>query len=166
MNDLLNVAKSFFFSAFFVQTAASTAQLAVIYQILDAVEKAAKARKDSLRQTLLSFAELNGEKLPKGHYQVVVDGHKILNEHRQATEPAVEPLKDLLKAKGIDILDVFDEVKVLQYNPSKLAHLVEVGKVPQAEVDALRKVTRALKVTLSKALNEALKSVTPVLKEG
>jgi hypothetical protein len=166
MSDLLTIAKTFFFSAFFVPTELTTGQLAVLYKVLDTVEKKAKERKSTLRAQLLEWATVHGELTPKGHRIGKAEGHKIQNEHRQATEPNAEGIKDLLKDKGVDIMDAFDEVKTLSMNPSKVKHLVEIGVLEQAEVDELRSVTHALKVTLSKPLNESLKQITPILKEG
>ena len=166
MSDLIGIAKTFFFSAFFVPTELSVGHLAVLFKVLDTVEKKAKERRGMLRAQLLDWATANGELTPKGHRIGKADGHKIMNEHRQATEPNGEGIKALLKEKGIDIMLAFDEVPTLALNPSKVKHLVETGQLEKAEVDELRRVTHALKVTLSKPLNESLKAVTPILKEG
>jgi hypothetical protein len=139
----------------------SVVQMALVYKIVDAIEKAAKTRKGELKPTLLAYAKANGEKTEKGHFQAMVDGHKIMDEIRQATEPKSDDFKELLGEKGIKVGDAYDTVKTLVYNPSKVQHLVETGKLKAADVDELRGESHALKVTLSKPAAKELKESLP-----
>lgn len=168
MRDLVDILKAFFFSSLFVSTEATTAETALIYQVLGIAEKVIKKRKEQLRATLLEWAEVQGvpDKRGKGHHTLRAGGHTIKREQRAASQPDAEQLKELLKAEGIAVLEAFDEVKLLQLNPSKLSHLVEIGQLDKAKVEKLRRVTHALKISLSKPATEALKRVTPTLTEG
>ena len=71
-----------------------------------------------------------------------------------------EKIKELLKSKGIDMMECFDEVKTAVFNPSKLGYLVQIGKVTEEEVTAaIPALSPALKITPSKALKEAIESL-------
>jgi len=135
------------------------------YKILDLVEKMAQRRKKALRPKLLDHVAKHGRKTPKGHYTMSVGGHKILRETRKS-KPNPEGVKDLLADKDLKALDAFDEVRTLVYNPSKVKHLIDVGKVEESEIEELTKPTWALKVTASKSLDEALQyGIPPSLEE-
>jgi len=163
MNELLSALKTLFSHTLFAGPVSelSIAQMALVYKFVDAVEKAAQARKKELKPTLLAYAQANGEKTEKGHYQASADGHKIMNEVRQATEPKMDDFRELLEEKGLKLTTAFNEVKTLVYDPSKVKHLIDVGKLEADEVDELRSTSHALKVTLSKPAAKELKESLP-----
>jgi len=163
MKELIGHIKSLFKSVLFAAKPEdlSIVQMAFIYKAVDAVEKAAQARKKALKPSLLAHAQAKGEKTEKGHFQAMVDGHKVMDEVRQGTQPADEPFRELLEDNKIKVTDAYDEVKTLVYNPSKVAHLVATGKLKSGDVGELCSISHALKVTLSKPAAKELKEASP-----
>jgi hypothetical protein len=163
MEKLIGIIKSLFTSELFATKAEdlSIVQMAIIYKAVDAVEKAAQARKKELKPSLLAHAKAKGEKTEKGHFQAMVDGHKLTDEVRQGTEPKADDFRELLEDNKIKVTDAYDEVKTLVYNPSKVQHLIATGKLKSNDVGELCSVSHALKVTLSKAAAKELKEAAP-----
>jgi hypothetical protein len=137
----------------------SLADQVALYSVLDAVEKRAKRRRESLREVLLQTVQ-NGKPTEKGGTQLEVAGSRLLRERRVATVPDGAGVATLLRTANIDMAEAFDEVKTLQLNPSKLDFLVQKGALEKAAVDALHKVSYALRVQPSKLLKEALGAVS------
>ena len=130
-----------------------------VYKAVDTIEKAAKARKNAIRDFLLPWASAAGVLTEKGHFVATSGGFKITNEARRSAAPNEEALKELLTSKGIEYSEVFDEVKTLVYNPSKAKFLVDTGVLAASEIEGLHTVTRALKVDAPKELTEELKKI-------
>jgi hypothetical protein len=136
----------------------SPADLVLAFRVLDFIEKQVKTRKAALRDALLGYADTFGVEDKKGSKHAQLDGSKITKEKRISTDPNADGLKTLLTAAQLGLSEAFDEVKTLQVNPSKVAFLVETGKLKDSEVAALHAVTWALKVAESKALKETFAS--------
>jgi hypothetical protein len=91
-----------------------------------------------------------------------VDGFKLTAECRRSSAPDAEGLKELLSKKGLKVGEAFDEVKTLVVNPTKVAFLVETGKLKAKDVEALHGTSFALRVTESvKELKEELAVLKP-----
>lgn len=106
-------------------------------------------REKELNAKLKEDVKTVGVENDKGHRRFVHEGFVATVEKRAGKAPDEDGVKALLVKNGIDPNSVFDEVKVQQFNPSKLDALVQVGKIKQADVDALKKTTYALFTELS-----------------
>jgi len=127
------------------------------YVIIGKLSKVLEARNKELRIPLLALAEAQGEITgDKGTRKYLVEGSTVYVEHRKANEPNPNKLKELMAARKIDLSEAFEEVTVLQLNPSKLQFLIDTGKLTEVEVKALCADVPALKITPSRALKEAL----------
>jgi hypothetical protein len=141
---------------------ASPEQLSLVEQVqshvlLKKLEAAIGGRIKVLRDALMTVGEAKGSREEGSTTdKLVVDGSTIAVEHRKSKTPNEEQLKTLLAAREIDIMTVFDEVKTIQFNPSKLDYLISIGKIKAEEIDAMCNVTPALRVYAAKPLKEAV----------
>jgi len=127
------------------------------WAFLDFVEKQIKDRKEEVRSMLMESAEEGGSENDKGSYILKTDAGKVIREKRQTKAPDEKVLLALMKGKDIPVLEAFDEVKSLKANPSKVEHLVSIGKLTREEADSCKKAaTWALKVTPSAEVNRML----------
>jgi hypothetical protein len=86
------------------------------------------------------------------------DGELTLKrEVREAKLPEGEAFLKLARESGVDVLDVCDEVKKLELNPSKIEHQVAIGKLKAEAVNALKKITYALVPKEARTITEVLK---------
>lgn len=129
------------------------------YTVLDHFEKAFEAQKKALRPHLLSQAETHGEPNDKGGSALVVGEDTVYRERRRSSEPNTERLRALLETRGVPLSECFDEVRSVQLNPSRLQYLIDIGKLKQEEVEALRDETFALRVRPGPALKRLLTEV-------
>jgi hypothetical protein len=147
----------------------SLEELVKAYAILDQLLKRLETRKDALRAKLLQEIEVHGTQNDKGGFKLRVEDVVCLKEKREGKVPEREPLLALLQAESIAMDSVFDAVTIYEINPSKIEHLVSIGKLQQDKLDALKKVTWALKVTpgadLLELLDEAMSVGTAVVQE-
>lgn len=127
--------------------------------ILKQLGAAIEARLKTLRNPLMAIVQSKGEINDKGTKKYVVEGTSICLESRKANEPDPTLLTALLKEKSIDIHEAFDDVTVLQLNPSKLDYLVQTGKLKPQDVQALCKEIPALRIYPSKALKASVESL-------
>jgi hypothetical protein len=130
--------------------------------LLKRVNDAVDTRLKLLRDPLLTVAIAKGEVISeKGTKKYVVDGSAITVEYRRSSVPDENKVKELLQTKNVPITEVFDEVKTLVFNPSKLDFLVQVGKVTKAEVEALiPEPSPAMRVVPSKELKEITEAIS------
>lgn len=124
----------------------SVAEAADAWQMLDLLSQQIDSRKKQLREVLLSAAERDGQPTKKGGQQLDLNGAKIERQRRLASVPDQDKMLALLSQRGINISDVYDEVKALVFNPSKVTFLHDTGKLSAEEVDAFKAVTHALRV--------------------
>ena len=129
--------------------------------LLKKVKDAVETRLADLRVPLMAVAQANGEVVSeKGTKKYVVDGNSVCVEYRKANAPAEDKVREMLTAKGIPLTEVFDEVKVLSFNPSKLDYLVQTGKVSQADFEAaIPAPSPALRIYPSKELKSAVEAL-------
>lgn len=131
------------------------------WSVLDTLEDVIKQRKEAYRLAMLSHAEKNGDPTPKGGNQIQIDGSKVVREKRQNKMPEDNAdFRLMLAVRNIGLPELFDEVKVLQMNASKLDYLIDSGRLSQAEVDKFKKVAYALKVDQSEIIEEVLEELT------
>jgi hypothetical protein len=136
-------------------TDASLKEIASAYAILSFLEKVIEKRKSELKPRLQEESK-TGLLLENGGHSLDLGDAKVVNTRRLSAAPEDQPLKSLMETRGVALLEAFDEVKSLVLNPSKLAYLIEVGKLDKKEVESLRKETFALSVAPSKELQDAL----------
>ncbi len=143
----------------------SISDVTFAYAAITHLETVLKARKEQLRTVLLEYAQDHGKPVgEKGAVEVVVAGSKVTKERKTATTPDVEKLKVKVKEKGLGVEAAFDELTVLEYNPSKVQFLVDTGKLDGAEVEALRPVSYSLRVTPSASVKKVLNEAAPLPK--
>lgn len=116
-------------------------------------------REKELNARLKEDVKQVGIENDKGHKRFEHEGFVATVEKRLGKAPDEDGVKELLVKAGIDPDSVYDEVKVKQFNPSKLDQLVQVGKIKQADVDALKKTTYALFTELSPAAQKQLDAI-------
>lgn len=128
---------------------------------LDNIEKAAKARKEALREDLLMETEAKGTQDDKGSFVLETQLALLTKEKRVDKLPDLKQLQALVEAVGKikENEKPFDEVKTLVVNPSKLESLVERGLLPEQKVKECCGTTWALKVKVSKEVEEAVKQL-------
>jgi hypothetical protein len=127
------------------------------WAFLDFVEKQIKDRKAEVRGVLMESAEEDGRTNQKGSFVLKTGMGKVIREKRQAKAHDEKALLKLLKDKNIPVLEGFDEVKSLKANPSKVEHLVSIGKLSREDADGCKKAaTWALKVEPGQLVNARL----------
>lgn len=119
-----------------------------------------KERAEILRLRLLDAAVKAGKQTEKGGYRYdTADDLRILRERREKVDLSLEKVLALLEKNGVPVQEGCDEVKTLVVNRSKIQHLVDTGKLPKKDVEALVEVTYALRVfpsdTLAALLEQA-----------
>lgn len=133
------------------------------WSILDRLEELIKQRKLQYRAHFLAKAEAEGKptfdkktREDKGGQYLVVDGSEVIREKRESKLPEENAVKLLLAVKSIPIMEVFDEVKTVELNATKLKFMVDTGRLSKKEVNDLKKVDWALKVKPSDVIDECL----------
>ena len=135
----------------------STSSVVETWLMLDLIEGMVEERKKALRERLLLEAKNNGEQQTEsGSFKMNVHGSTVLRERREAKQIDVDKMTELMNAKGIDPSLVIDKVTTYAVNLSKVANLVANGVLTQEEVDNLKTVTWALRVTASKEFKKML----------
>ena len=136
-------------------------QQAFVWAVVDCVSEILKYRKDDLRAGLFEVADRVGEKTDKGHMVAVIDGIKVTKERKRARKPNEKEMEALLEELHMPVTDVFDEVQEtkLVLNQSKVDHLVRTGRLPKEKVEAMHRITFALKVKPSEDLKARLDRV-------
>jgi len=108
------------------------------------------------REYLLALAEKEGVTTDMGGQSLDVEGTRVVRERRKMKLPDEQGVKELLARNSLPISECFDEVKTLVLNPSKLDYLIQAGRISADQVEAMKKVTWALKVKPSETLDESL----------
>lgn len=130
------------------------------WSLLDLFEKAAKKRKDDMRDLMLEVAEKHGEADDRGSMIFGLGDGEIKKEKRQGASKVKEAaVRKLLVAKGIDPDRIFVKKTVVQFDADAFKEIVSEGLIEEDEIDALYtpgKVTWALKVKKPGALPKSL----------
>lgn len=136
-------------------------EAATAYAAVSFVASKLDLRKKALASLLKDLAQKLGESNSKGGQILPTEAAVIHRERRESHKPDGELTLRLINDRGIDKRLAFDEVTVLEPNPSKLKELVETGLLNQEEFDLLYPVNFAIRVTpngeLELALTEAAK---------
>ena len=127
--------------------------------LLKFLKEAAEDRMKGLRNELLSRAETYGADTKKGGSKLTIEGSLVLRERRQAALPDEKKLRKLLDDRGIAPDKAFSKVTKVVMDASKVQALVDLGKLPADKVEAMRKVTWALRVKESFDLSDILEAV-------
>lgn len=117
------------------------------------------SRLKALRKVLLSRAEEFGKGTEKGGSKLSIRGTLVLREKRQAAMPEEKGLRALLEEHGVKSSDAFSKVTKVVMDASKVQNLVDLGKLPEAKITDLKKVTWALRVKESFELAESLDQI-------
>lgn len=133
-----------------------TEDLVKVWALLTRVGDAVEKRKKAIRKVLLARVETHGSPTEKGGQRVTVKGSLVLRERRRASQPDDKGLRDLLGSHGIDLAEGFSKTIKVVPDPSKLEALVNLGQLQAASVEKLHKVTWALRVKPSHALNDVI----------
>ena len=141
---------------------ANLQQIVTMFAMINTLEKALEKRKEQMRELLLAQAKALGDEGEKGSFTLRVGNETVVAEFRQNKDLDTEALRALMSTHNVPVLDVFDEVKSLVLNPSKLEYVIDIGKLDKKQVEGLRKASFALKVQpgeeLKTALTEAVSS--------
>ncbi len=129
-------------------------ELADAYSRLDREEKAIAKRKSELRERLLAQAGASQERTARGDARLDAGNYEIVAEKRRSKAPDAGALLALVRGRGIDVLDAFNEQKTLEANPSKIEYLVSVGRLRKEELEPLYTETTALRVRRARRARE------------
>lgn len=121
------------------------------YKMLKWVREKIEDRLGELNERIKEDVRQVGITNEKGHTRFEHNGTISTVEKRVSKSPDEKALNKLLTANGIAVTSVYDKIQVEQLNLSKVNDLVDKGKLKQADVDALFKVTFALTVEPSQA---------------
>lgn len=130
--------------------------LVAAFAYLDYTEKEITKRKNAMRERLLAEADKRGSVTERGGSILFTDAGKIIKERRVAKLPPESLLLAMLQDKGLDPLVVFSVVENTIIDPSKLELAIDTGKLDHDEVNALRKISYALKVDASNDLEKLM----------
>lgn len=144
---------------------APTEPLIHVWAILKFANERIDATLKEIRAELLDRAETRGRMTDKGGYRIGVEGNEIIKERRESPLPNEKDMKELLGEHNIDINKAFSTVKKMKLDASKIQMLVDLGHLRAAEVNALKKITWALRVKESEELSEAIESALGDLQE-
>lgn len=115
-----------------------------------------------LRTLLLARAEKYGKPTDKGGSRLLSDGSTVIRERRQSALPDEKVVRKLLEEYGLGVDKAFSSVTKVVLDASKLKALVDLGKLPEDQIEEARKVVWALRVKEAPELIEALDDVAGV----
>lgn len=113
---------------------------------LDYLNHEIDARRKALRVRLMGKAEKFGRQTDKGGQMINIGGALVVRERRVSPSPDAKLIQKVLDDQELDYREVFSKKTEQVIDPSKIQHLVEIGRLDRAQVDQCRKVTWALKV--------------------
>lgn len=134
-------------------------ELLETYIVLNETSKRIEKRLEALKTVLHQAAKARGSETETGNLELRGAGHHLVRERRVSREPDPNLVRALLETKNIELRQAFDSVQTLVLNPSKLRHLVDTGFVAEADLEALRKETFAIKAEGSKQLQRLLREI-------
>ena len=143
----------------------SPGEAVVAFTVVQHIEKRAKARLNELKPRILNDKAIkdHGVATPGGGTQTDVRGSTVTRVKSVKKFNNEAKIKELLEAKGLELTEVFDEVRVvtktLTVNPSKLAQLVDLGHFTEEEMESCHTTTWSLRVKAAKDITKLLESV-------
>lgn len=126
--------------------------LVAAYGVLHSMEAMIKKRKEALREHVVALVQEDGSPTEQGGWTGRFEGGKVVYEKRTSALPDEAELVKFFKEKGLDTDLIYSEVRTKVLDPSKIAALVENGKIKQKVVDDAKKVSFALSVKPSTEL--------------
>jgi len=141
-------------------------EAALVYALVCEIERACKARKEELRERLMTLAQARGRETSNGHAWES-ECASVLVTRRESKTPDDKRFRALLLKHEIELDEAYDTVKRYVYNPSKVDLLVATGHLEDEDIEALKSRGMALRVaqnTLSKA--ELIKARQVLFPEG
>lgn len=135
------------------------------YIALNALSKLIEARLTAIKVALHEAVESLGQTV-EGNNVLEFEGHRLVRERRTSSAPDESKLRALLETRGVDLMSAFDAVQTLTLNPSKLQFLIDTGRLQREDVEALRKVTWAIKAEPNEALRSLCDTALGVDNEG
>lgn len=119
-------------------------------------------RVEELRQELLKRAEKFGYETDKGGHALKIGDVKVIQEKRIDKLPNVKLMKELCVEYNLKHEQIFSKTMTVVLDASKIQNLVDLGKLPAPKVEAAKKVTVALRVNNTEALDAIYESVVGV----
>lgn len=144
---------------------ANIVSLTEAFVVLKQVGEMVEERQKALRDVILAKVAEFGKDDEKGGRGLLVEGSTVRRERRMATLPEEKGLKALLTEHALSFEEAFSKVTSVVLDASKVKALVDLGKLPEEKVDALKKITWALRVIPSDQLTDTFERVL-VLKEA
>ena len=120
-------------------------ELAAAYAYLQGLERVIEDRKKTLRDRLLKIA-VEGSSTEKGGFVSWFGGVKVVRERRVASAPDVDTIKGILEREHLAADACFSKKTTMVLDPSKLQHLISIGKLSESEIEQSKQVNLALKV--------------------
>ena len=144
----------------------STDSVVNTWLMLTLIESMTEERKKELRARLLDEATKHGSKTEQGGYKMDLPNAAVIHERREEKQINADKMAELLQSKGLPTEAAMDEVVSLVVNLSKVQYLIQIGKLTQAEVDNLKAVTSALRVTPTKEAKKLLEGMKEASKNA
>lgn len=141
----------------------SSEQLAELFTALGHLESETESRRNFIKVLLMERAEKTGKPVgEKGAVEIKAGTFRVARERKMSSTPNADKLKALLTEHNLPIKAAFDELTILEANPSKIQFLVDTGKLPKDQVDTLRSVSYSLRVTAPKEVKALLSAPSTV----
>lgn len=142
-----------------------TETLVKAWAMLRYTQEVIDARLQQIRLRLMERAAQYGKATDKGGNRLIVEGTEVTRERRVASLPDEKTVRRLLEENGLKVDQAFSKVTKVVLDASKLQTLVDLGKLPEAEIDAARKVVWALRVKEASDLIDAMDELAGNRKE-
>jgi hypothetical protein len=122
---------------------------ATAFFVLNYMSNAIDKKRDAVRAKVLEDMGQKSEHRSE-------KGFTISKDTRLAKLPEEKGLTALLAKANIPLLEVFNEVKSLQLDASKLEYVISLGKLDREEIQKLHKVQVVVNVKASEGLTESI----------
>lgn len=142
----------------------SPGEAVLAYAVCQYIEKRAKDRKVELKPRIMNAEAIidHGTKTAGGGTTTNVRGSTVTRVKKVVKFKDVDKLKALLKERGLEDTEAFDEKRVvtrtLTVNPSKIANLVELGHLTEEEVESLHATDWQLRIKAAKDITKLLEA--------
>ena len=108
------------------------------WSVLDLIEKAAKKRKDEMRDRLLADAKEYGNKNDNGSFILEVEMGKVTAQRKVAKAKADQKkVRELLLQKGIPVNSILVKKTVQEFDVKAFEAMVKDGQITEEEKEAV-----------------------------
>ena len=121
-------------------------ELIEYWVLLKYTKERIESRLAQLRQELLNRVEAIGTPTDKGGSKFHTRKGIVLREKRVNNLPDEKSIRKILSKHNIPIDQAFSTVSKVVLDASKIQNLINLGKVPESEIEASKKVVWALRV--------------------